>query len=90
MGLLFMIVVGAIIGWLAAIVLKIELPRGILLNIGAGVAGALLMGLLISPMLLGGGSLLGGYFQVGALLLSLVGALVLIAALNVFWPRKLR
>jgi uncharacterized membrane protein YeaQ/YmgE (transglycosylase-associated protein family) len=90
MGLLFMIVVGAIIGWLAAIVLRIELPRSILLNIAAGVAGALLMGLVISPMLIGGPSLLGGYYQVGALLLSLLGALALIAALNVFWPKKLR
>jgi len=90
MGLMFMVVVGAILGWLAAIVLRIELPRGILLNIGAGVLGALLMGLVISPMLLGGTSLLGGYYQVSALLLSLVGAVILIAALNVFWPRKLR
>ena len=33
MGLLFMIVVGAILGWLAAIVLQIEAPRGILLKV---------------------------------------------------------
>jgi uncharacterized membrane protein YeaQ/YmgE (transglycosylase-associated protein family) len=90
MGFLFMIVVGAILGWLAAIVLRIELPRGILLNIAAGVVGALLMGLFISPMLLGGASLIGGYYEVGALLLSLAGSLLLIIALNVFWPRKLR
>jgi uncharacterized membrane protein YeaQ/YmgE (transglycosylase-associated protein family) len=90
MGLLFMIVVGAILGWLAAIVLRIEAPRGILLNISAGVAGALLMGLFIGPLLLGGASLLGGYYRVGSLLLSLVGSIILIAALNTFWPRQLR
>ena len=90
MGFLFMIVVGAILGWLAAIILKIEAPRGILLNIGAGVAGALLMGLFIGPLLLGSASLLAGYYQIGSLLLSLVGSILVIAALNVFWPRQLR
>ena len=90
MGLLFMIVVGAILGWLAAIVLKIEAPRGILLNIAAGVAGALLTGLLIGPLLLGSASLLGAYYRVGSLLLSLAGALVVIAAFNVFWREQLR
>lgn len=90
MGLLFIIVVGAILGWLAAIILKIEAPRGILLNIAAGVAGALLTGLFIGPMLLGSASLLGGYYRVGSLLLSLAGSLVVIAAVNVFWRRQLR
>jgi uncharacterized membrane protein YeaQ/YmgE (transglycosylase-associated protein family) len=90
MGLLFMIVVGAILGWLAAIILKIEAPRGILLNISAGVAGALLTGLFIGPLLLGSASMLGGYYQVGSLLLSLAGSIAVIAALNVFWRRQLR
>jgi uncharacterized membrane protein YeaQ/YmgE (transglycosylase-associated protein family) len=90
MGLLFMIVVGAILGWLAAIVLKIEAPRGILLNIAAGVVGALLMGLFIGPLLLGSASLLAGYYRVGSLLLSLAGSIVLIAALNLLLPRQLR
>ena len=88
MGLLFMIIVGAILGWLAAIILRIEAPRGILLNISAGVAGALLTGLVIGPFLLGSPSLLGGYYRVGSLLLSLVGSIVVIAAFNVFWRRQ--
>ena len=90
MGLLFMIVVGAILGWLAAIVLRIEAPRGILLNIAAGVAGALLMGLFVGPLLLGSASLLGGYYRAGSLALSLLGALALIAALNLFARGQLR
>ena len=90
MGLLFMLIVGAILGWLAAILLRIEAPRGILLNIAAGVGGALLMGLFIGPLLLGSASLLGGFYEVGSLLLSLVGAFILIAALNMFWPKQLR
>ena len=90
MGLLFMIVVGAILGWLAAIILRIESPRGILLNIAAGVVGALLTGLFIGPLLLGSASLVGGYYRVGSLLLSLAGSIIVIAAFNVFWRRQLR
>lgn len=81
MGVLFMIVVGAILGWLAAIVLRIEQPRGILLNMTAGIVGALIFGVLVGP-LLGGRSLLGEQYQVGTLLLSLVGSLVVVAAFN--------
>lgn len=90
MGLLFMIVVGAILGWLAAIILRIEAPRGILLNIAAGIVGALLMGLFIGPLLLGSASLLGGYYRVGSLLLSLAGSIIVIAALNLFARRQMR
>ena len=48
------------------------------------------MGLFIGPLLLGSASLLGGFYQVGSLILSLVGSVILIAVLNVFWPRQLR
>lgn len=90
MGLLFMIVVGAIIGWLAAIILKIESPRGILLNMAAGIVGALVTGLFVGPLLLGNASLLAGYYHVGSLALSLAGAIVVIAAFNAFWRQQLR
>jgi uncharacterized membrane protein YeaQ/YmgE (transglycosylase-associated protein family) len=90
MGLLFMIVVGAILGWLAAIILNIEAPRGILLNMAAGIAGALVTGLFVGPLLLGSASLLAGYYRVGSLALSLAGAIVVIAAFNIFWRRQLR
>lgn len=87
MGFLFMFVVGAILGWLAAIVLMIEAPRGILLNIAAGISGALLTGLFVAP-LLGGASLLGGNYSVGSLLISLAGAVAVIAAFNVYYSRR--
>ncbi|HEY7808081.1 MAG TPA: GlsB/YeaQ/YmgE family stress response membrane protein [Croceibacterium sp.] len=89
MGFLFMIVVGAILGWLVAIILRIEAPRGVLLNIAGGIAGALLAGLFIAP-LFGNASLLGDNYSVGTLLLSLVGSIVVIAALNMFYGARLR
>jgi len=89
MGLLFMIVIGAILGWLTTIVLRIEAPRGILLNVVAGVAGALVMGLLVAP-LLGSASLLGDSYGVWSVLLSLAGAVVAVAALNYLARENLR
>jgi len=88
MGFLFMIVVGAILGWLTTIVLRIEAPRGILLNIATGIAGALLTGLFIAP-LFGSASLLGDSYSVWTLLLSLAGAIVAVAALNVLGRERL-
>ena len=89
MGFLFVIVVGAILGWLTSIVLRIEAPRGILLNVAAGVAGALLTGLFIAP-LFGSASLLGDNYSVWTLLLSLAGAIIAVAALNVLSREQLR
>ena len=89
MGLLFMIVVGAILGWLGSIVARVEAPRGILLNIAAGLAGALLFGLFIAPFI-GGASLFDGNYGVGSLLLSLVGAVVVVAGLNAYYGGRLR
>jgi len=88
MGLLFMFVVGAALGWLAAIVARIESPRGVVLDIAAGIGGALLTGLVIGPFL-GGPSLLGGQYQVEALLLSLAGSLAVVALFSFVYRRQL-
>ena len=83
MGLAFLIVLGGILGWLTAIVLDAETRHGMLLNIGAGIAGALVTGLVLSPIL-GGGSLLGGHNSIAALMLSLLGAIAAIASANIY------
>jgi uncharacterized membrane protein YeaQ/YmgE (transglycosylase-associated protein family) len=89
MGLLFMIVVGAILGWLTTIILRIEAPRGVLLNVATGVAGAMLTGLFIAP-LFGSASLFGDNYSVTTLLLSLAGAIVAVTALNMLGRERLR
>lgn len=76
MGLLILIVVGALLGWLATILLRIEDGRSILLNAAAGIAGSVLTGLIV-----GTGAILGSI--TGATLLwAVVGSVVAIAALN--------
>ena len=76
MGLLILIVVGAILGWLATIVLRIEDGRTIAMNAGVGVLGSLLAGLVAS-----GGSVVGAVSGI-ALLWAVVGAAVTIGIFN--------
>lgn len=75
------IIVGGILGWLASLIMSTDREQGTLLNIIVGIIGAFLGGLLISP-LLGVGTINQGDFSIGALLVSLLGAVVLLAIVN--------
>ena len=77
MNLIVWLVVGGIVGWLASIIMKRDAQQGIILNVIVGIVGALLAGWLISP-LVGVGSINDG-LSVGSFLVSLVGAIVLLA-----------
>jgi len=55
MGLMILIVVGGILGWLATILTRIEDKQGILLNLGVGTAGAVVVGMVANS----GSTLLG-------------------------------
>ena len=81
MTLILIIIVGGIIGWLASMVMKTDAQQGILLNIVVGIVGALLGGFLLAP-LLGGGSITSGSFSLPNLLISLLGAIILLAVVN--------
>ncbi|MDQ3247444.1 MAG: GlsB/YeaQ/YmgE family stress response membrane protein [Pseudomonadota bacterium] len=76
MGILIWLVVGGIVGWLASIVMRTDAQQGILLNIVVGIIGAFLAGLI-----LGGGSINDGV-TVESFLYSLLGAIVLLAIVN--------
>lgn len=75
------IVVGGILGWLASLVMKTDAQQGLLLNVVVGVVGALLSGWIIAP-LLGTGTINQSDFSVGALFASFLGAIVLLAIVN--------
>ncbi|WP_160736245.1 GlsB/YeaQ/YmgE family stress response membrane protein [Altericroceibacterium endophyticum] len=89
MGVLFMIGAGAVLGWLCSIIMHTESSKGIWLDIGAGILGALLVGLIFNPVF-GLAQFVGGTNSVGGLLLSLVGSVLMLVALNVFYRGKLR
>jgi uncharacterized membrane protein YeaQ/YmgE (transglycosylase-associated protein family) len=75
--LILIIVIGGLIGWVASKIMGTDPEQGIFLNIVVGIVGALLAGFLINP-LIGGGNIIGGDFSFSALLISLLGAILLI------------
>jgi uncharacterized membrane protein YeaQ/YmgE (transglycosylase-associated protein family) len=89
MNLILIIIVGGILGWLASMVMRTDGQQGIFLNIIVGVVGALLAGFLINP-LIGGGTITQGDFSISALVVSFLGAVVLLAIINLFRRGSMR
>ena len=87
MGLVFLVVLGGILGWLAAIINRSEDARGMSLNVAVGIGGAMLTGLIVGP-LLGFGSILDGRYSVDGLVTALAGAVVVLFAVNVLRDRE--
>ena len=81
MGLIILLVVGGIIGWLASLVMRTDAQQGLLLNVVVGIIGSLLAGFLVSP-LLGAPPITSGVISIPTLLVSVVGAVVLLAIVN--------
>jgi len=82
MGILVWLIVGGVVGWLASIVMRTDAQQGILLNVIVGIVGALLAGFVVSP-LLGIGTINQG-ISIATFLVSLVGAIILLAIVNLF------
>lgn len=82
MGIIIWLIVGGVVGWLASIIMRTDAQQGLLLNVVVGIVGALLAGFIVSP-LLGVGTINEG-ISVATFLVSLVGAIILLAIVNLF------
>ena len=71
------LIVGAIIGWVASRLMGQR--EGLLLNIVVGIVGAFLAGLVFS-----GGTINQGNFSPLSLIVSLIGAIALLAVVSLF------
>jgi uncharacterized membrane protein YeaQ/YmgE (transglycosylase-associated protein family) len=81
MGFIVTLIIGGVIGWLASLVMKTSAQMGIIANIVVGIIGAVL-GFWLAGAL---GIVAAG--SVGAWIISIIGAVVLLAilkALNVY------
>ena len=87
MAIIIALVVGGIIGWLASLVMNRDASMGIFWNIVVGIVGSFL------------GNVLGGLIGVGAtltqlslpgLLMSLIGAVVLLGIVNLIQRGRVR
>jgi uncharacterized membrane protein YeaQ/YmgE (transglycosylase-associated protein family) len=81
MNLIIWLIVGGILGWVASLIMRTDAQQGIFLNVIVGIVGAALGGLVISP-LVGVPTINQEAFSIGALVVSLLGAIILLAIVN--------
>ena len=89
MNLIILLIVGGIVGWLASLIMRTDAQQGILLNIVVGIVGAVLAGLIVSP-LLGTPPITSGVISFGSIIVSLLGAIVLLAIVNLVRRGRMR
>jgi uncharacterized membrane protein YeaQ/YmgE (transglycosylase-associated protein family) len=89
MNFIIWLVVGGVIGWLASLMMKTDGQQGILLNVVVGIVGAMLGGWLLSP-LLGAGTINQNNFSLPALVVSFLGAAILLAIVNLVRRGRVR
>jgi uncharacterized membrane protein YeaQ/YmgE (transglycosylase-associated protein family) len=87
MNFIIWLIIGGVIGWLASIVMRH--PEGMVLNVVIGIVGAMLGGWLISP-LLGAGTINQNDFSLTGLVVSFLGAIILLAIVNLIQRGRTR
>lgn len=75
MGIILWIIFGALVGWIASMIMKTDAQQGALLNIIVGIIGAVLGGWIMNFLGYGGTS----GFNLYSFIVALIGACVLIA-----------
>jgi uncharacterized membrane protein YeaQ/YmgE (transglycosylase-associated protein family) len=85
MGWLAWIVVGAVAGWLASIVMKTNRQQGLLLDIVVGVLGAFIGGFLFTQF--GSAGVTG--FNIWSIFVAFTGAVVLLALIRLVNGRRM-
>ena len=83
MNFIIWVVIGGLIGWVASLIMKTDAQQGVFLNVVVGIVGAFLGGWLLGP-LFGTGTINSNDFSLAALGVSLVGAILLLAIVNLF------
>jgi uncharacterized membrane protein YeaQ/YmgE (transglycosylase-associated protein family) len=80
MSIFVWLMVGIVIGSLGSLIMRCDGDRNCVLSTVAGILGALLAGTLIAPLL--GGASSQGLSNSNALLVSLLGAVILVGLVN--------
>ena len=88
--LLMVLVVGGLVGWLASIVMRTDAQQGIPLNIIVGIVGSFI-GNGVLGFLFPGSDTLGSWPpSIGAVLAAFVGAIILLAIVNLVRRGRVR
>ncbi len=75
------LIVGGLVGWIASMIMRTDAQQGVILNVVVGIVGAALAGWVISP-LVGLPTINQSAFSVGAFVVSLLGAIILLGIVN--------
>jgi uncharacterized membrane protein YeaQ/YmgE (transglycosylase-associated protein family) len=81
MGIIILLIVGGLIGWVASMIMRTDGQQGVFLNIVVGIVGALIAGFVLTPFI-GGAPITSGVISIPSVLVSLLGAIVLLAIVN--------
>jgi uncharacterized membrane protein YeaQ/YmgE (transglycosylase-associated protein family) len=84
MGLIIALIIGGVIGWLASIVMRTNAQQGLLLNIVVGIVGSLLGSFLLGRFFGADGNIMNNAFDGGVLIAAFLGAVILLAIVNLF------
>ena len=85
MGWLAWLVVGAVAGWLASMVMKTNRQQGLLMDIVVGIVGALIGGFLFNQFDTAGVT----GFNIWSVFVAFTGAVVLLAAVRLLTGRRI-
>ena len=86
---IFWLVVGGILGWIASMIMRTVAQQGMFVNIVVGFIGAMLGGWVLAP-LFGTATINQNDFSIAGLLVSLLGAVILLAIVNLFRRKSVR
>ena len=89
MNIIIWLIVGGIVGWLASLIMRTDAQQGIILNVIVGIVGAFLGGWLGNMLGISGANINDG-FSVTGFIISLIGAVILLAIVNLFRRGRVR
>ncbi|HEX7781299.1 MAG TPA: GlsB/YeaQ/YmgE family stress response membrane protein [Sphingobium sp.] len=84
MGIILWLIIGGVVGWLASMIMRTDAQQGILLNIVVGIVGAFIGGLIFN------GGTINQVLTVNSFIVSLIGAVILLAIVNLVRRGSLR
>ena len=87
MGWIVALIVGGVAGWLASMIMKRDGSMGLLLNIVVGIIGSVLGNLIMNQFGIGGSIQV---FSIQGLIVAVVGAVVLLAIVNLVQRGRVR
>ena len=85
MGIIMWLIVGGVIGWVASLIMRTDAQQGIILNIVVGIVGAFIAGLLFAH-----GNINDAPLTLGTFAVSLIGAIILLAIVNLVRRGRVR